>query len=641
MITCPECHQSNPADNRFCQYCGFSLFVACPHCDAAVSLGEKQCGACGGWLTPTLMALVLEGDAERFVGAEYLDTQGRYLLSPQPEQKEQVLVGLEVLDQSPDELSYLEQVLEQEAESLQKLAATDKEGLANPMLWVQMGIPAIARHYLSLQDGFGGFPLLQDAWMSADHQIIVLENRTHLTHFTEYLGAQPAVYEQVLQWMFQMAKMWRELAPIHCCQTLLRLDNLYIDEDDNVVVQKLIEGDPEQASALTELTSLWQILFELIDQKEYEPLNGILEKTKSQEITSASALLQALKGLAGDTDTGVTTTIQSPELTISEADDWETRSEFQDDNPEDMAVDDDATTQSLDSLKYSSEVDELPTVVLPMHLLNLEDAGLSDIGSQRDHNEDYFGIRTYVEKQENLLGKQLQGRGLYIVCDGMGGHAAGEVASALSVETLQAHLEKNWQDGLPDEDTIKEAIWKTNQTVYDINLKNARSGSGRMGTTLVMVLVQNNRAAIAHVGDSRIYRISRKWHLEQLTVDHEVGQREIQKGVDPEIAYARPDAYQLTQAIGPRDNNFVIPDVTYIDINEDSLFLLCSDGLSDNELLEQSWEKCLLPLLSSRANLDEGVKELIELANQHNGHDNITAVLVRVKVRPNLGIQIV
>ncbi|NJN72526.1 MAG: serine/threonine phosphatase [Limnothrix sp. RL_2_0] len=639
MIACPECHQSNPADNRFCQYCGFSLLIACPHCDTEVSLQEKQCSACGGWLTPTLLALVLDGDAESFVGAEYLDTQERYLLSPQPEQKEQILVGLGVLDKLPDELSYLEQVLEQEAESLQKLAATDKEGLANPMLWLQMGLPAIARHYLSLQDTSDGFPLLQDAWMSADHQIIVLENRTHLTHLTEYLEGQPSVYEQVLQWMFQMAKMWRELAPIHCCQTLLRLDNLYIDEDDNIVVQKLIEDDPERTSALSELTSLWQILFELIGQEEYGTLNSILDQTKSQAITTASALLQALKGLAGDTD--ATTIIHPPELTIPEVDDWENRPEFQDDDPEESVVDDDATTQSLDSLKYSSEVDELPTVVLPMHLLNLEDAGLSDIGTQRDHNEDYFGIRTYVEKQENLLGKQLQGRGLYIVCDGMGGHAAGEVASALSVETLQTYFKKHWQDSLPDEDTIKEAIWKTNQTVYDINLKNARSGSGRMGTTLVMVLVQNNRAAIAHVGDSRIYRISRKWNLEQLTVDHEVGQREIQKGVEPEIAYARPDAYQLTQAIGPRDNNFVIPDVTYIDINEDSLFLLCSDGLSDNELLEQSWEKCLLPLLSSRANLDEGVKELIELANEHNGHDNITAVLVRVKVRPNLGIEIV
>jgi protein phosphatase len=131
--------------------------------------------------------------------------------------------------------------------------------------------------------------------------------------------------------------------------------------------------------------------------------------------------------------------------------------------------------------------------------------------------------------------------------------------------------------------------------------------------------------------------VSRKWGLEQLTVDHEVGQREIQKGVEPDIAYGRADAYQLTQAIGPRENAFVNPDIRFIEINEDSLFLLCSDGLSDNDLLENCWETHLLPLLSSRANLDQGAKELIDIANEHNGHDNITAVLVRVKVRPNLG----
>ncbi|MGB2924688.1 MAG: serine/threonine phosphatase [Limnothrix sp.] len=648
MITCPECHQSNPTDNRFCQYCGSSLFMTCPHCETDVKWQDQECSECGGLLTPTLMALVLEGEPKLLVGSEYLDTQQRYLLSPSPEQREQVLAGLEVIDKLPDELSYLEQVLEEEAESLQTLEDTDREGLSNPILWLQMGIPAIARHYLSLQDISSSFPVLQDAWMSADHQIIVLENRDRLTHLTEHLEKTPTLYEQVLQWIFQMGRMWRALVPIECCQTLLRLDNLYVDEDDSLVVQKLIEDESQELCPLSELVNLWQILFGLVGQAEYAELNAVLEQVKSKDITTIAELLKTLKRLGGKT-TAVNTMIQTtdsdstikPDLIIPEVDDWETRSEFQDDPEQDVdVVDADATTQSLDSFRYASEVDELPTVVLPMHLLNLEDSGLSDIGNQRDHNEDYFGIRTYLEKQENLLGKQVQAKGLYIVCDGMGGHAAGEVASALSVETIQTYFRNHWEDSLPDEETIKEAIWKTNQTVYDINLQNARSGSGRMGTTLVMVLVQNNRAAIAHVGDSRIYRISRKWDLEQLTIDHEVGQREIQKGVEPEIAYARPDAYQLTQAIGPRDNNFVVPDVTFLDINEDSLFLLCSDGLSDNDLLENTWEKHLLPLLSSRANLDQGVKELIELGNQHNGHDNITAVLVRVKVRPNLGAEL-
>jgi serine/threonine protein phosphatase PrpC len=271
-----------------------------------------------------------------------------------------------------------------------------------------------------------------------------------------------------------------------------------------------------------------------------------------------------------------------------------------------------------------------------MQLLSLDDAGCTDIGHQREHNEDSFGIQTQIEKQETPIGRSVKARGLYILCDGMGGHAAGEVASAMAVETLKRYFEDHWQDDqLPTEATIREAIRQANQAIYDVNQKNARSGSGRMGTTLAMILIQNTDAAIAHVGDSRIYRLTRKRGLEQVTVDHEVGQREIQRGVDPAIAYGRPDAYQLTQAIGPRGEQFINPDLEFFELNEDTLFVLCSDGLSDNDLIETHWQTHLAPLLSSRANLDQGILQLIELANEHNGHDNITAILVRVKVRPN------
>jgi protein phosphatase len=142
--------------------------------------------------------------------------------------------------------------------------------------------------------------------------------------------------------------------------------------------------------------------------------------------------------------------------------------------------------------------------------------------------------------------------------------------------------------------------------------------------------------AIAHVGDSRIYRVNRKWGLEQLTVDHEVGQRSIKEGVDPKLAYARPDAYQLTQALGPHDQGYLKPDITFLDLSEDTLLLLCSDGLSDNELIENNWATYLSPLLSSGANLEEGLHKLIALGNQKNGHDNLTGILVRIKVQPDL-----
>jgi len=226
------------------------------------------------------------------------------------------------------------------------------------------------------------------------------------------------------------------------------------------------------------------------------------------------------------------------------------------------------------------------------------------------------------------------------VCDGMGGHAAGEVASELAVKTLQEFFRQHWQDQFPSTTQISEAIALANQAIYTINQTNASSGSGRMGTTMVMALIQDNTVAIAHVGDSRIYRVTRKGGLEQLTIDHEVGQQAIQNGLDPVIAYSRPDAYQLTQALGPHDNAFVQPDIRLLELEEDSLLLLCSDGISDNDLLESYWETYLLPLLSSSQDLERGLRKLMEFANEYNGHDNLTGVLIRVKVRPQIPIEV-
>ncbi len=108
------------------------------------------------------------------------------------------------------------------------------------------------------------------------------------------------------------------------------------------------------------------------------------------------------------------------------------------------------------------------------------------------------------------------------------------------MDTLRQYFQEKWKSSpflgansnkLPGPDVLIEAVQLANKAIYDVNQKNARSGSGRMGTTLVMVLVQDTEAAVAHVGDSRLYRYTRKRGLEQITIDHEVGQREIQRGL--------------------------------------------------------------------------------------------------------------
>lgn len=277
--------------------------------------------------------------------------------------------------------------------------------------------------------------------------------------------------------------------------------------------------------------------------------------------------------------------------------------------------------------------DQIINIPLSPPLISWEYAAYTDTGSQRNHNEDYFAIDSKVHKQELPEGAILTKTGLYILCDGMGGHAGGDVASKLAVNTIRKYFQETWTSGeLPNQESIKEAVYLANQAIYDLNQQQARSGMGRMGTTLVMLLLEDHQAAIAHVGDSRLYCLTHKEGLVQLTIDHEVGQREISRGVEPTIAYGRADAYQLTQALGPRDQNFLDPDVSFFDIHEDMLLLLVSDGLSDNECLETHWQTHLQPLLSDDSDLEMGIQDLIALGNEYNGHDNITAILVRIKV---------
>ncbi|MEB3268086.1 MAG: serine/threonine phosphatase, partial [Leptolyngbya sp.] len=299
---------------------------------------------------------------------------------------------------------------------------------------------------------------------------------------------------------------------------------------------------------------------------------------------------------------------------------------------------DDLDDDSSDDITAADDgaMGDLPTMALPMQLFRLDEVGRTHVGRQRDHNEDSFFSRTYLEKVDSPSGPRLKAKGLYILCDGMGGHAGGEVASALAVSTLEAYFADHWQDTLPTVEVIREGIAQANRAIFEKNDGEGRSGSGRMGTTLLLLLLQDTEAMVAHVGDSRLYSFTRRQGLRQVTVDHEVGQREIQRGVEPAIAYARPDAYQLTQALGPRNSQDVAPSINTLPITEDILLLLCSDGLSDNDLLEHHVSTHVEPLLKSRHDLEEGVSQLIDLANEHNGHDNITAVAVRLKLRPNL-----
>lgn len=624
MLVCPNCEFENPTAHKFCQSCGTSLetwwaIASKLEIKPPESLGDSEA------IAPS------PDPTEDSVEEGALDLWGRYQIhssdraafadwfaSETPES-----LQIRVLDSQPSEKPFLEVLLEQQADVFDEIEASgDVTQLsASSDFWDRIGVPAIALPYLTLQESHAAsVPVVRDAWQHEGKAIVLLEDRSHWDFLADLWAKPHLPTGQLLRWLDEMAKLWHGFASVGCCQSLLVIDNLRLDEDQSLCVQQLYLDPPESELTPQDLGRLWQQLFNQSDRTLYGPLAQFLVAVSQGNLATIEEVRQRLQAIAREQDSPPATTEKQPSA----------EELMQTDESEENAGD-------TENMLYKSASDDLPTVVLPMQILSLRDAGYTDIGRQREHNEDYFGIETEIKKQENVLGKTLQARGLYIVCDGMGGHAAGEVASALAVETLQEYFKTHWQDptALPDRDTILQGILAANQKIYDINQHNERSGSGRMGTTLVMALIQDIHIAIAHVGDSRIYRATRKRGIEQLSVDHEVGQREIQRGVDPTDAYARPDAYQLTQALGPRSSKFVKPDINFLDINEDTLLLLCSDGLSDGNLLEDHFQTYLTPLISSKANLEQGIVELIDFANQQNGHDNITGLIARLKVRPN------
>lgn len=627
----------------------------------------------------------------------YLDSQHRYqileVISPVHPSEADALteVQMRVLDCQPFQVSLLEALFSQKSDTLPTSDATGLESIpiqaeipvgsnraivtssANGTeLPPSLTVPTIAQPYLSLTTQFyQALPAIHDAWEDQGQDVVLLEDRSHLPLLLDSWRDDQTPLPQIIHWLCEMTELWAALEPWCCRQSLLVMTNLRTDEDEIFCLQYLYPDPPSPPLTLKDLGWIWQELFAQSQRTVLGSLSLLLRELQSGVVETLIQLQSRLETIAY--------AMQDPSSTpesIASASETELALADHNSPSEDAPLnsshsltqsssDPDVTTppvpadlplpptiqMEMSTRDDNGDGDDTPTVVLPMQLMYIEDAGRTDVGRQRDHNEDYFGVQTELMKLESPTGRTLHSRGLYILCDGMGGHAGGEVASALAVDTIKQYFQTHWlqelvtkPDGskllteseLPSEASIREAVQLANQAIYDINQKNARSGSGRMGTTLVLLLTQGNQIAVAHVGDSRLYSLSRRKGLEQVTTDHDVGQREIQRGVEPSIAYARPDSYQLTQALGPRDEHFVNPDVQFLEMNEDTLLLLCSDGLADNDLLETHWRTHLEPLLSSQANLERGVAQLIDLANQYNGHDNITALAIRMKVRPNL-----
>ena len=511
--------------------------------------------------------------------------------------------------------------------------------------------PIIARPYLTLKSQFPqNFPTIHDAWQDNGEEVVLLEDLTDWPLLSELWGDDRTPQMQLVEWLQQMAELWVALSAWNCRRSLLELDNIKVDpqavgNSRHISLQCLysdFEGDlgasvrSDAASDVAEKSELRQkttgVVFggtvgsgSGVEGKDARKLDITLQDLMQlwQELfhQSQRTLFGPLADFVHDLREGKMKTIEELRSRLHSTKNLLVQEQQP---PSTSGV----TVLQLDQFEEETEISLQPKVAGSAQLVNLKDVGRTHVGRLRERNEDSYGIQTQLNRIENPDTRILEAKGVYILCDGMGGHAGGEVASQLAVDILKQYFQDKWTGELPSEEIIREAVLEANAAIYDVNQNQVRSGSGRMGTTLVMALLQNTKVAVAHVGDSRLYRFTPSRGLEQVTVDHEVGQREIKRGVDPQEAYSRPDAYQLTQALGPRDEDYVRPEVQLLELDEDTLLILASDGLTDNNLLETHAKTHLAPLLDRQRDMEEGVERLIELANQYNGHDNITVIAI-------------
>ena len=236
----------------------------------------------------------------------------------------------------------------------------------------------------------------------------------------------------------------------------------------------------------------------------------------------------------------------------------------------------------------------------------------TDIGKVRETNEDSFYIT------EDPLNK-IQ---LFILADGMGGCKAGDIASQEAVNSAKSYIEDNFEATPKDKESlmklVKSGVEYANMVVNDES-KESEETEG-MGTTLEVCLIYNNRAYIGHVGDSRIYRIRNNF-IKKLTQDHSYVEKLLQEGsITKEQAEHHQKKNILMKALGC--NAYVEPDVMVRGFQKGDILIMCSDGLTNMVYIDDIGKIV-------KENFELATKELIDLANQNGGKDNITIITIK------------
>ncbi len=468
--------------------------------------------------------------------------------------------------------------------------------VVSPRLWLDLQpglvpfmpaeIPDAYLPYLHLYDHRLHLPEIYGVCQDAGQETLLLENVPFDRDATPYLGlmqsfAQSSAVRQVY-WLWQMLELWEPLLNWQVASSLLLEENLRV-QDWRLRLRELIADTTEPH--LSDLASLW---------------SGLLPETRS----SITAPLQE-----------ICVQMHDPKAEIA------------------------TIRKALNQLLLEQA---------GLLSLGLQSHGITDVGKVRDHNEDTCYPLGNTTIQDDLFPR------LAIVCDGIGGHEGGEVASHMAVQSFKPQIraflaELAEQPELVEPEVIYEQLAAITRVVNNLisnqNDEQERSDRRRMGTTLMMtlqvpqrvrtssgtILSNSHELYLVSVGDSRAYWLTPR-SLHQLSIDDDVSVREVRLGRSTyRDALMRPDAGALTQALGTRDSEALRPRVQRFILEEDGLLLICSDGLSDMNLVEQHWQEFADKIRSGQS-LEESAQAWVDLANEKNGSDNISLVLTQFQV---------